>query len=134
MLFYFIKFLFGISNLESWKKKKRKAILLFAYIAGVSCLTNCPFYMQTLSVSQRLFSWEEIQNQEIWLDIFGSPYLLQWNCTEVGLWCQNVRKIEHIAIFFLLKCLLKHPKILSMIGQCYIISLLTVEYDIIIPC
>ena len=40
---------YGISNLESWKKKrKRKAILLLAYIADVSCLTNRSFYMRTL--------------------------------------------------------------------------------------
>ena len=39
-------YIYGISNLESWKKKrKRKAILLLAYIADVSCLTNCSFYM-----------------------------------------------------------------------------------------
>ena len=46
---------YGISNWESWnrgkKKKKRKAILLLAYIADVSCLTNRPFYMRTLSLS-----------------------------------------------------------------------------------
>ena len=53
--FYFIKsFKYGISNLEIWnhrkKKRKRKAILLLAYIADVSCLTNCPFYMRTLSL------------------------------------------------------------------------------------
>ena len=30
-------------------KEKRKAILLLAYIADVSCLTNRLFYMQTLS-------------------------------------------------------------------------------------
>ena len=42
---------YGISNLESWRKKrKRKAILLLAYIADVSCLTNCFFYMRTLSL------------------------------------------------------------------------------------
>ena len=41
----------GISNLESRKKKvKRKAILLLAYIVDVSCLTNHPFYMRTLSL------------------------------------------------------------------------------------
>ena len=33
------------------KKKKRKAILLLAYIADVSCLTNRSFYMRTLSLS-----------------------------------------------------------------------------------
>ena len=54
-----------IFQIWNHEKKKKKAILLFAYVAGVSCLTNCPFYMQTLSVSQRLFSWEQIQNQEI---------------------------------------------------------------------
>ena len=32
------------------KKRKRKAILLLAYIADVSCLTNRPFYMRTLSL------------------------------------------------------------------------------------
>ena len=37
---------------ESWKKKlKRKAILLLAYIADVSCLTNRSFYTRTLSLS-----------------------------------------------------------------------------------
>ena len=38
---------YGISNLEIWNhgKKKRKAILLLAYIADVSCLTNHLFYM-----------------------------------------------------------------------------------------
>ena len=42
---------FKLGNLESWKKKeKRKAILLLAYIADVSCLTNRPFYMRTLSL------------------------------------------------------------------------------------
>ena len=48
--FRFIKSFYGISNLEIWKimekkKRKRKAILLLAYIADVSCLTNRPFYM-----------------------------------------------------------------------------------------
>ena len=48
----FIKSLYGISNLESRKKKrKRKAILLLAYIADVSCLTNRFFYMRTLSLT-----------------------------------------------------------------------------------
>ena len=46
---------YGISNLEIWnhgkKKEKRKAILLLAYIADVSCLTNRPFYMRTLSLN-----------------------------------------------------------------------------------
>ena len=32
------------------KKRKRKAILLLAYIADVSCLTNRSFYMRTLSL------------------------------------------------------------------------------------
>ena len=35
------------------KKRKRKAILLLAYIADVSCLTNCSFYMRTLSLKYR---------------------------------------------------------------------------------
>ena len=41
----------SISNLESWgEKRKRKAILLLAYIADVSCLTNRSFYVRTLSL------------------------------------------------------------------------------------
>ena len=39
---------------QTWnhgKKRKRKAILLLAYIADVSCLTNCSFYMGTLSLN-----------------------------------------------------------------------------------
>ena len=39
---------------QTWnhgKKRKRKAFLLLAYIADVSCLTNCPFYMLTLSLN-----------------------------------------------------------------------------------
>ena len=32
------------------EKRKRKAILLFAYIADVSCLTNRSFYIRTLSL------------------------------------------------------------------------------------
>ena len=32
-------------------KRKRKAILLLAYIADVSCLSNRSFYMRTLSLS-----------------------------------------------------------------------------------
>ena len=32
------------------KKRKKKAILLLAYIADVSCLANHPFYMRTLSL------------------------------------------------------------------------------------
>ena len=35
------------------KKRKRKAILLLAYIADVSCLTNRSFYMRTLSLRER---------------------------------------------------------------------------------
>ena len=46
MVFYFIKSLYGISNLESWKKY----ILLLAYIADASCFTNRSFYMRTLSL------------------------------------------------------------------------------------
>ena len=39
---------------QTWnygEKRKRKAILLLAYIADVSCLTNRSFYMQTLSLT-----------------------------------------------------------------------------------
>ena len=36
------------------KKRKRKAILLLAYIADVSCLTNRPFYMRTLSLNSTI--------------------------------------------------------------------------------
>ena len=38
---------------QTWNhggKKKRKAILLLAYIADVSCLTNRSFYILTLSL------------------------------------------------------------------------------------
>ena len=38
---------------QTWKsgiiERKRKAIILLAYIADVSCLTNRSFYMRTLS-------------------------------------------------------------------------------------
>ena len=48
-------------NLEEKKKKKkkekRKAILLLAYIADVSCLTNRPFYMGTLSLKKALYHY-----------------------------------------------------------------------------
>ena len=54
--FYFIKlnpYNYGISNLEIWnhkeKKGKRKPILLIAYIADVSCLTNPVIYTLSLS-------------------------------------------------------------------------------------
>ena len=33
------------------KKRKRKAILLLAYIADVRCLINRSFYMRTLSLN-----------------------------------------------------------------------------------
>ena len=36
---------------QTWNHGKRKAILLLAYIADVSCMTNRPFYMQTLSLN-----------------------------------------------------------------------------------
>ena len=36
------------------EKRKRKAILLLAYIADVSCLTNRSFYMRTLSLTLSL--------------------------------------------------------------------------------
>ena len=38
---------------QTWNygRKKRKAILLLAYIADVSCLTNRSFYMRTLSLT-----------------------------------------------------------------------------------
>ena len=49
----------GILNLESWKKRNRKAILLLAYIADVSCLTNRSFYMRTLTLSLR-FNLQEL--------------------------------------------------------------------------
>ena len=43
---------YGISNLESWKKKrKRKAILLLAYIADVSCITNRSFFYANIQIS-----------------------------------------------------------------------------------
>ena len=47
---------YGISNLEIWNHGKRKEkgkqfILLLTYTADVSCLTNRPFYMRTLSLS-----------------------------------------------------------------------------------
>ena len=45
-----------VSNLESRTKKvKGKAILLLAYIADVSCLTNRSFYMRTLSLRLETF-------------------------------------------------------------------------------
>ena len=40
---------------QTWnhgRKKKEIAILLLAYIADVSCLTNRPFYMRTLSLKR----------------------------------------------------------------------------------
>ena len=40
------------------KKEKRKAILLLAYIADVSCLTNRLFYMRTLSLIN-IFNFED---------------------------------------------------------------------------
>ena len=42
---------------QTWdhgKKRKRKAMLLLAYIADVSFLTNRSFYMRTLSLSSYL--------------------------------------------------------------------------------
>ena len=39
------------SGIMEEKKEKRKAILLLAYIGDVSCLTNRPFYMRTLSLN-----------------------------------------------------------------------------------
>ena len=38
---------------QTWNhgEKKRKEILLLAYIDDVSCLTNRSFYMQTLSLT-----------------------------------------------------------------------------------
>ena len=42
---YTLIWYFKLGNLESWgKKEKRKAILLLAHIADVSCLANRPFY------------------------------------------------------------------------------------------
>ena len=34
------------------KKKKESNSILLAYIDDVSCLTNCPFYMRTLSLNK----------------------------------------------------------------------------------
>ena len=48
-------------KLESWKKKKRKAILSIAYIADVSCLTNCLFYMRTLSLKQKILTRDGVK-------------------------------------------------------------------------
>ena len=42
----------SISLNHGGKKEKRKAILLLTYIADVSCLTNRPFYIQTLLSSK----------------------------------------------------------------------------------
>ena len=51
-------------NLESRKKnEKRKPILLLSYIADVSCLTNCPFYMRTLSL-RKIARKQKYQNSE----------------------------------------------------------------------
>ena len=36
-------------------QEKRKAILLLVYIADVSCITNCSFYMRTLSLFRQHF-------------------------------------------------------------------------------
>ena len=48
---------------QTWKhgkkKRKRKAILLLAYIADVSCLTNRPFYMRILSLTRALIQVKE---------------------------------------------------------------------------
>ena len=49
VLFYYIRiWYFKLGTIG--KKRKRKAILLLAYIAYVSCLTNRFFYMITLSL------------------------------------------------------------------------------------
>ena len=45
------------SGIMEKKKEKSKAILLLAYIiADVSCLTNCPFYMRTLSLKDKFIA------------------------------------------------------------------------------
>ena len=36
------------SGITKKEKKKESNSIVIAYIADVSCLTNCPFYMQTL--------------------------------------------------------------------------------------
>ena len=40
----------AFQTLNHGKKGKKKAILLLAYIADVSCLTNRSFFMRTLSL------------------------------------------------------------------------------------
>ena len=48
------------------KTEKRKAILLLGYIADVSCLTNRPFYMRTLSLIfflRQVKSYTELANK-----------------------------------------------------------------------
>ena len=51
------------------KKRKRKAILLLAYIADVSCLTNRSFYKRPLflkSKTTNLPKREEFQSKTYW--------------------------------------------------------------------
>ena len=70
--------IFETWNLESKKKKKmnkRKAILLLAYIIGdVSCLTNHPFYMPTLSLSSCLKTKKKKKKKNIVLKIHNIVY------------------------------------------------------------
>ena len=78
LLFYFIKSIYGISNLESWKK-----IILLACIADVSCLTNRSFYMRTLSLRSELLRKESQK-------LKNGKFILRFHC----LWkmCTDIHK------------------------------------------
>ena len=69
---------FGITKK---KKEKRKAIIWLAYTADVSCLTNRPFYMRTLSLNisfgglfMKMFCRYESTNRSVFLVIFNINY------------------------------------------------------------
>ena len=74
---------------QTWnhgKKRKREAILLLAYIADVSCLTNRSFYMRTLCLKS-INIFEAIRNN--WLvfiaNIFPLYSLDVWRDQEICL-------------------------------------------------
>ena len=90
LLFYFIKSLYGISNLEFWNhgktKRERKAILLLSYIADVSCLTNRPFYMRTLSLIENTFSFQFILStlfNKIYRILFFHQFIFYFCCVYI---------------------------------------------------
>ena len=100
VLFYYIRiWYFKLGTIG--KKRKRKAILLLAYIADVSCLTNHFFYMQTLSLRMTtLFVRMFIFRFQVILNVFHKHLSIQSSTTSSDFFHSFIFNKPLLFVFF----------------------------------